>query len=207
VYVHASLDDSHEKGELQRSGQSWEEVLSNRKRMKEICPHVDFLITPTISVYNIFSITDLHKELVTSDFCKIDEFMPHTLRSPKFLDVQILPPELKAKAKERFENHIEWVKEWAENHPPIQTEEQLKEFEERMGHLSLKHETPFAKLNMVLNEFSNCISYMSANDQSALQKEFVEFNTQLDELRNESTPDTFPELKVIFENQAITKPA
>lgn len=207
VYVHASLDDSREKGELQRNGQSWDEVLSNRKRMKELCPHVDFLITPTISVYNIFSICELHKELVTSDFCKIDEFMPHTLRIPQFLDVQILPSELKQQAKEIIENHIEWVKDWAEKHPPSQTEEQLKEFKERMGHLSLKHETPYAKLNMVLNEFANCVSYMNAGDKSALQQEFVDYNTKLDTLRNESTQETFPELKPIFTNQNSTKPA
>ena len=138
-----------------------------------------------------------------SDFCKVDEFMPHTLRNPQFLNIQLLPSELKVQVKSSIEQHINWIKDWAEEHPPSQTEEQLKEFEERMGHLSLAHKTPYAKLNMVLNQFENCTVYMNSEDKTDLQDEFIAFNKKLDVLRNESTQETFPELAPIFTSRTI----
>ena len=49
---------------LQRSGLNWENVVSNRKRMLEVCPNVDFMVTPTISILNVFHLTEFHKEWV-----------------------------------------------------------------------------------------------------------------------------------------------
>jgi radical SAM protein with 4Fe4S-binding SPASM domain len=199
VHVHASLDGMNERGEYQRKGQSWEEVISNRRRMMNTCPNVEFLITSTLSIYNIFSLPTFHQEWVSQGLCAIDDFMPHTLRSPKYLCVTTLPPELKQKARKQLEEHIDWIKEWVLQYPPASpTELQLKEFTERFNHLSIPKETEHLKLNIVLNELRNCITFMESTDTSDLLPDFISFNTQLDTLREEDTSAIFPELAIIF---------
>lgn len=200
VHVHASLDGMNEQGEYQRKGQSWEEVISNRQRMLKICPDVEFLITSTISIYNVFSLPAFHQDWVTRQLCDLDEFMPHTLRSPNYLSVTTLPAELKAKARQALTQHIEWIKNWAVQHPPKSpSEAQINEFKERFDHLSIPMETEHLKLNILLNEFQNCITYMDATDTTNLLPEFIQYNTQLDGLREEITASIFPELASIFD--------
>lgn len=200
VHVHASLDGSGKQGEFQRKGQSWEEVISNRKRMKIICPNVEFLLTPTISVYNIFNITKFHQEWVINQLCNIDEFMPHTLRGPEFLNLTILPLELKKFAEKLIENHIIWIKDWASKNPPLSpSKEQLEQFGEQFEHLSITQETEHLKLNIVINEFKNCITFMNSVDKSNLLPEFIAYNKKLDSLRDEKTSLIIPELSVLFQ--------
>ena len=93
VFIHASLDDSGERGMLQRKGLDWDLVLSNRKRMIEICPKVDFMLTTTISVFNIFHLADFHKTMVDDNLIQLDEFIPHVLKSPPCYSIKILPAE------------------------------------------------------------------------------------------------------------------
>lgn len=203
VHAHASLDGMNEQGEYQRKGQSWDEVISNRERMLKICPNVEFLITPTISIYNIFSLGQFHQDWVTKKLCDVDEFMPHTLRSPGHLCVTALPIELKKKAQTQLEEHIEWIKNWALLHPPkTPSEEQLREFNERFDHLSIPQETAHLKLNIVLNELKNCIAFMHSTDTSHLLPEFISYNEQLDVLREENTASIFPEIASIFNGEA-----
>lgn len=205
VHVHASLDGMNERGEYQRNGQSWEEVVSNRKRMVKSCPNVEFLITSTISMYNILSLSIFHKEWVNQGLCAIDEFMPHTLRSPNYLSVTTLPATLKLKARQELEQHIEWIKEWALQHPPAAPSEvQLREFTERFNHLSIPKETEHLKLNILLNELRNCMTFMESADTSHLLPEFIAFNTQLDALREEDTKAIFPELADLFSGEKET---
>lgn len=199
VHVHASLDGMNEQGEYQRKGQSWDEVIANRERMLNICPHVEFLITSTISIYNVFSLPAFHQDWVTKGLCAIDDFMPHILRSPNYLSVTTLPAALKNRAREELTKHIEWIKQWAAQHPPESpTEDQLNKFKERFNHLSIPQATEHVKLNIQLNEFQNCITFMESSDTSDLLPDFVAFNEKLDELREEDTGAVFPELAPIF---------
>jgi radical SAM protein with 4Fe4S-binding SPASM domain len=199
VHVHASLDGMNEQGEYQRKGQSWKEVIANRERMLNICPHVEFLITSTISIYNVFSLAAFHQDWVKSGLCAIDDFMPHTLRSPNYLSVTTLPAALKDQARQELNKHIEWIKQWAVEHPPASpSAAQLTEFKERFNHLAIPQETEHLKLNILLNEFKNCITFMDSADSSHLLPEFIAFNEQLDALREEDTRTIFPELAPIY---------
>jgi radical SAM protein with 4Fe4S-binding SPASM domain len=199
VHVHASLDGMNQRGEYQRKGQSWEEVIANRERMLKICPDVQFLITSTISIYNVFSLPAFHQDWVKRGLCSIDEFMPHTLRSPNYLSITTLPLALKDQARQELTEHIAWIKQWAAQHPPkLPSEVQLNEFKERFNHLSIPQETEHLKLNILLNEFQNCITYMESADNSHLLPEFIAYNEQLDVLREEDTRIIFPELATIF---------
>lgn len=199
VFVHASLDDSSERGMLQRKGLDWDLVLHNRKKMLEVCPNVDFLITSTISVFNIFHITAFHKEMVLEKHIKIDEFIPHVLKSPAYYNIRILPQDLKKQAEKAIHHHIDWIIEFASKNPPDQPKpEQLKKYGANFELLNIPKVTGYGKLDIQINELKQCIQYMNSSDETGLIPEFIKITEKLDFLRNESTQTIIPELKPLW---------
>jgi radical SAM protein with 4Fe4S-binding SPASM domain len=195
IYVHASLDGSDERGELQRHGQSWEQVVANRQRMMEVCPNVNFTIASTISVFNILHLPDFHRDWTEKGFIGIDEFIPHILRSPAEYSICILPPGLKRVAEEKLNRHIKWITDYAQQHPPKPiSKKQIEIIKNRLSWLKAAPVTEHYKLNMVINEFKNCIAFMNSRDDSNLIPEFSKKCRELDILRGENTALVFPEL-------------
>ena len=199
VFVHASLDGSGERGEFQRSGQDWKSVEAERRRMLEVCPQVDFMITSTISVFNVLHLPTFHREWVEAGLIDVDEFIPHVLKSPPYYNVRILPPELKKQVETALLNHVEWILEYAAKHPPKEpTEAQKAKWASRLGWLKVEKVTGHVKLDMLIRELRNCITYMNGQDETHLIPEFVRWSQQLDELRKENTRETFPELAALW---------
>lgn len=201
VFVHASLDATGQQGEYQRKGQDWSKVLEHRQLMQEQCPHVDFLITPTISVFNVLTLPDFHKEWVEAGLVRIDEMMAHTLKSPKEYNLRILPKELKEQAARKIESHIEWIKSWVKHSPPPPPDESLLRKKGLPVHwIKAPEVTGHLKLDMCINEFRNCITFMNSADETHLLARFRKVTAKLDELRGEDTKALFPELENLFEN-------
>ena len=173
VYVYASLDGSYKRGEYQRKGQNWKNVLENKKRLTKECPHVKFLITPTISVFNIQHLPSFHKEWVTLGLIEADDMMPHVLKNPDIYDIRILPSSIKKRVEKDYTEHLIWLNSF--------------------------NEKGLLKLEMVKQEFESCIQYMWSKDQSQLQEKFKANCEKLDKMRKERTLDVFPELSEILE--------
>lgn len=199
VNVYASLDGSAARGELQRSGQVWEQAVKNRQRLIEQCPHVDFLITPTINVFNVLHLPDFHREWTEMGLIQIDQMMPHTLRHPQEYNVAILPPALKQQVTQKLNKHIDWIIEYAKkNPPPPPSAKKLEKAAGRLDWITAEPVTGHIQLDMVINEFKGCLSYMNSKDDSALIPQFKKMCLALDELRKEDTAKTFPELQELF---------
>ena len=77
-------------------------VLENRRAMIELCPHIEFIIALTVSVFSVYSATDFHRELSESGFMDVAYLWPRILREPEEYSVQILPRDLKAGITKRF---------------------------------------------------------------------------------------------------------
>ncbi len=199
VYVHASLDGSGMRGEMQRYGQSWEQVVANRQRMMEVCPNVDFSIASTISVFNIFHLPDFHREWTEKGLIAVDEFIPHILREPVEYSISIMPADLKHEAEEKLSRHIEWIIRYAKQYPPKPVpQKHLEKLKNRLSWLKAESVTGHYKLNMVISEFRNCITYMNSQDDSHLIPEFRKKCADLDRLRGENTKEVFPELAALL---------
>lgn len=199
VFIHASLDDSEERGMLQRKGLDWNQAIINRKRMLQSCPKVDFIITSTISVFNLFHITDFHRELVINKLIKIDEFIPHVLKSPLYYNITILPAELKTLACESIRKHIEWIIDYSKQNPPEQPKpEHIAKWGANFDLMNIPKVTGHGKLDIQINEFNQCLVYMNSKDESNLIPDFIRVTDQLDTLRNESTPKIIPELRALW---------
>ncbi len=110
VSVGASLDAEGPRAELMRKGTKWEETVANRKRMMEVCPQVDFYISSTVSLMNSLHVCDFHKNWVEQGLIKPQDFNFNLLQHPIWQRMDILPPEHKERIKEKYENHIQWLK-------------------------------------------------------------------------------------------------
>ena len=109
VCVAASLDDMGDRAAIIRSGTDWAQVEQNIRDLKRECPHIDFMISPTLSMMNIWNFTKFHRYMVESGFIRAQDFNLNMLQSPQNYRIDILPMDLKLKFKEDFENHINWL--------------------------------------------------------------------------------------------------
>lgn len=195
VYLHVSLDGNHEKGEFQRKGQDWTQVLENRQRLMEKCPHIDFMITPTISLFNVLHLPDFHREWVEQGLVGIDEFMAHTLKSPDCYSLKVLPANLKDKVEAKLRDHLKWIREYL-SHTPLPEDEgpEVEVWKDWMDRNKIPATVGRVKMDMVINEFMSAIDFMRSEDHTHLLPEFRKMTLELDDLRKESFLETFPEL-------------
>jgi radical SAM protein with 4Fe4S-binding SPASM domain len=109
VCVAASLDDMGDRAEVIRSGTDWAKVEQNIRDLKEQCPHIDFMISPTLSAMNIWNFTKFHRYMVDQGFIEAKDFNLNILQGPEAYRIDILPEDVKLKFKAEFEEHIKWL--------------------------------------------------------------------------------------------------
>ena len=110
VAVGASLDASGTRGEYIRKGTDWAVVESNRRQMMEICPRVDFYISPTLSIMNALHLPDFHRDWVEKGLLKPQDLNVNILQDPAYLRIDIAPVEYKQQIQRKYEQHLEWLR-------------------------------------------------------------------------------------------------
>lgn len=111
ICVAASLDDMGDRASIIRSGTDWPQVEQNIRDLKEQCPHIDFMISPTLSIMNIWNFTRFHRYMVEQGFIEAKDFNLNILQGPDNYRIDLLPQDIKLKFKQEFEQHIEWLKD------------------------------------------------------------------------------------------------
>ena len=109
VCVAASLDDMGDRAEIIRSGTDWEQVEQNIRDLKRECPHIDFMISPTLSMMNIWNFTRFHRYMVDQGFIGAQDFNLNILQGPQEYRIDMLPADIKQQFKQDFEEHIRWL--------------------------------------------------------------------------------------------------
>ena len=173
VSVGASLDGAHERGEMLRKGQNWDQVVANRQRMINEVPHVDFYISATVSAMNVLHVLDFHREWVDLGFIKPQDFDVNVLYSPDWYRIDILPEKFKLQVvKPAYEKHLAW----------------------------LSDKDP---LTRATNGFRGALTMLMANDRSDLVPQFISQVDKLDSARGEDFWSTFPELRPLRPNDSF----
>lgn len=111
VCVAASLDDMGDRAAVIRSGTDWNQVEQNIRDLKRECPHIDFMISPTLSVMNIWNFVNFHRYMIDQNFIRPQDFNLNILQGPNEYRIDILPMEIKLEFKQQFEQHIEWLRD------------------------------------------------------------------------------------------------
>jgi MoaA/NifB/PqqE/SkfB family radical SAM enzyme len=174
VRVAASLDANHARGEYLRKNMVWSEVVQNRRDMIEQCPHVYFELTPTVSVYNVLNICDFHKEWIEEGLLEPSNIRINILLDPTYMRLSILPPWIKEKVHKRYEEHIDY----------------LKQFNNTLNEKD-------KNINSVIQDYKNILQYME-QDRTDELKMWQWKTNKMDYIRKENVFDVFPELKDII---------
>ncbi len=169
IHVWASLDATHERGEYIRKGQQWTQILENRKRLMREAPEVHFTIIVTLSVFNIYHITDFHKEWTEQGLIPIVEFVPNLLFYPTHFRIQILTRQEKEKVLLKINDFLAWAKGTASS----------------------------TEFNIVRSRYESIINFLMQQDLSHLMPDFLSKTKALDVSRQEDFTNVFPELTAI----------
>lgn len=172
VNLAVSLDDLGERLEYQRKNLKWKDILLNFNRVKKEVPNVDLMISPTISVFNILSITEMHKKLVNLNIVRVEDVVPSLLVYPIEYNIRNITDELKYIARKRIEDHLDWLK--------------------------LETVIDEIKMNYVIRQYENILVYLSNSRNDEVRSNFIVKIKRLDALREERFEEVFPELTSLF---------
>jgi radical SAM protein with 4Fe4S-binding SPASM domain len=111
VAVGASLDGSGKHAEYIRKGTDWKQVEQNRIEMLQVCPNVDFYISPTLSIMNAWQLPDFHQDWVKKGFIKPQDLNVNILQDPVHLRIDIAPMKYKQRLRIKYEEHLDWLRE------------------------------------------------------------------------------------------------
>ena len=111
VCVAASLDDMKDRAAVIRSGTNWTQVEQNIRDIKRECPHIDFMISPTLSMMNIWNFVNFHRYMVEQGFIEPKDLNVNILQGPQDYRIDMLPLDIKLRFKKQFEEHIEWLRD------------------------------------------------------------------------------------------------
>lgn len=110
ISIGASLDGEDSRGEYLRTGQKWQDVLEFRKTMMSLRPDIDFYVSATVSLLNVLHLPDFHKSWVEKNLIKPKDFNIQLLFYPGYLRVDHAPPTFKKRIKEKYDQHLKWLR-------------------------------------------------------------------------------------------------
>jgi len=169
----ASVDSAGARAEIIRKDTVWDDIVSNAERIKSEAPNVWFRIAPTVQILSVYTLPSLHLDWIQRGLINPNDCFFNILSTPKHHNIQALPPHMKDEVEQIY---LDYWKHLEEEYPEMR-----------------KHDV---KMTM-----DQTLQFMRDDqlDESHL-KTFVNKTQQLDKLRGEDTPGTFPELQYIWEN-------
>ena len=111
VAVGASLDASGDKAEYMRKGTVWSQTCKNRELMIKECPHVDFYISPTVSIFNAMHVSQFHLEWMELGLLGASDININILQGPNYYRIDCLPHNLKERTQSVVKAHINYIDE------------------------------------------------------------------------------------------------
>lgn len=111
ITVGASLDADGDVAEYVRHGTNWNIIKSNLELVKSQCPHVNFTVTSTVGLLNVYSLIRLQQNWHNTETLDISKFSQSIMIGPEHLTVSALPLEHKQQLEQTINYHITWCKE------------------------------------------------------------------------------------------------
>ncbi|MBD64162.1 MAG: hypothetical protein CME62_03085 [Halobacteriovoraceae bacterium] len=169
VDIMLSLDDIESRGEYFRSGLKWETLLKNMKAIKEELPHVYTHINCTVSLFNIHRLPQIHQTVLKLGFINENGFILNTLQDPVEYRTQVLSQKHKALVALELTQYCQ----------------------------SLKNKFPDQDWSNFTHSVNAQIEFMLAEDLSHKAHDFKKVTLKLDQIREESFSETYPELRYL----------
>lgn len=179
VRVGASIDGMGAVLEYQRHPVKWTKVLKNLQTLDAMPKNINAWLAFTVTAYNVFHMPDFMRwKLESSNFQKINgnKYKPiithHVAHNPEHLNIRVLPPELKLKVEDKFNEFVNWV--------------ESSNFDD-----SVKRNAK--------NVAKGVCNYMNSADyHTEWWNDFINYTNALDKIRSESIVDVEPMFKDYF---------
>lgn len=111
VQVAVSIDALEAQGEYVRKGLKWKQLIRNMEEIKSSCPHVKLEIAPTISIFNVMSLGELHQFFVDKGLIEVNDIYFNLLERPFYYNIVHLSDVLKNKAKDKLLAYLDWLRQ------------------------------------------------------------------------------------------------
>jgi radical SAM protein with 4Fe4S-binding SPASM domain len=169
VSIGVSIDDFGVRGEYFRHGMNWQKTVENIRIVKENCPHVVFSVNCTVSLYNVYYLSELHAEVFNLGLIKLGDFLINLLINPVEYRVQVLPPDFRIKVAKKLRDYILKIEE-------------------------VHYETDASGVRKLSLSFQSVLNFLLEGDEKSNREKFMILNNKLDHIRNEDFEATYPEL-------------
>lgn len=101
--IWASLDAHGDVAECIRKGTDWEKIVQNIRLLKEQVPHAEFQITPTVSMWNVFTFPDFFDYMIKEGFIDTKSSPRFNLATnPWYANIMIMPTHVKRRLIELY---------------------------------------------------------------------------------------------------------
>lgn len=108
VELLASIDGSASLGEYIRKEMKWQEIVDNREHIRRL-PHIQFKISPTVSVLNVGHLPDLYEQCLELNMIAPEDIYINILERPDYYNIQILSADQKAAIQVRYQRFFDWL--------------------------------------------------------------------------------------------------
>jgi len=105
VEVLASIDATEKLGEYIRKEMDWSVILTNREKIRGLS-HLDFKISPTVSVLNILHLPDMYLQCLDLKMIETHDFYLNILERPFYYNIQALPLEKKEAVELKYRQFL-----------------------------------------------------------------------------------------------------
>lgn len=110
--IWASLDAHGKVAECIRKGTDWKRIISNIRTLKEQVPHAEFQITPTISIWNVFTFPHFFEYMINEGFIDTKSSPRFNLATnPWYANIMILPEYARKNLIELYTEHQDRYKD------------------------------------------------------------------------------------------------
>lgn len=173
VNIGASIDAMGPRIEYIRKGTRWPIIEKNLHKMfdyRNKQQNLGFYYSPTVSIFNVDHLPDMHRYFIDHGLADTQTlFLFNILLNPTYYSCKILPLDYKLKTINKIEKHIEWC---------------------------IDNDV----LAEVIEKYRSVQQYLTDNnDYSKDFKNFIRETNSLDQKRNESFVETFPEYTNLLE--------
>lgn len=106
ITVKVSIDEVDKKTEYLRAGSDYSTILSNALKIREQAPNVRLHVCITVSLLNIFNLTNIVKRVVFDGICCYQDIDLNLVQEPDYYNIRLLPKDYKQEARRRIEEFI-----------------------------------------------------------------------------------------------------
>jgi hypothetical protein len=74
------------------------------------CPHVDFFVSATATILNVWHLPDFHRSWVSQGLIRPQDFDIHLLHNPAYLRLHRAPESYRIELRSKYLEHLDWLR-------------------------------------------------------------------------------------------------